>query len=421
MSSVYVGRNLRKFESAPQFSGITRVVLQVSDELEYSAGTDTGRTLTAANPWGNQARAEVILAQVKGYAYQPYRATGAIVDAAAELGDAVSVNGVYSGVYALTRRYGGIQFADLNAPSDEEIDHEYPYKSQQERKITRQFRDVRASLKVQADRISAEVEDRTSAVNTLYGALTVQADRITQEVSERQGAVQSLNSALILQSNQIEAKVSKTGGDNESFAYSILSDHCSMAANGNEVFRVDKNGASINGIIRATGGKIGGFDITQDSLSYNNQVWGGTNTTGIYIGISGIQLGKNFRVDSAGNLKAASGEFDGYVKAGNIQYGDGNGYLSGSGLASHSVYGSQIGYNTISTAYTSGGINTSLGYADYANGVFNGWNTATWFKGTYVNCRYLTVNDEAVAPMKITFATPSGGSRSIWVLGRSIS
>lgn len=396
MSSVYVGRNLRKFESAPKFSGITRVVLQVSDELEYSAGTDTGRTLTAANPWGNQARAEDILAQVKGYAYQPYRATGAIVDAAAELGDAVSVNGVYSGVYALTRRYGGIQFADLNAPSDEEIDHEYPYKSQQERKITRQFRDVRASLRVQADRISAEVEDRTSAVNTLYGALTVQAGRI-------------------------DAKVSKTGGESASFGWELDESSWTLRSNNSIVLQATKDGLEIKGKITATSGKIGGFDITQDSLSYNNQAWGGTNTTGIYIGPSGIQLGKNFRVDSAGNLKAATGEFDGYVKAGNIQYGGDSGYLSGSGLASHSVYGSQIGYNTISTAYTSGGINTSLGYADYANGVFNGWNTATWFKGTYVNCRYLTVNDEAVAPMKITFATPSGGSRSIWVLGRSIS
>ena len=30
----------------------------------------------------------------------------------------------------------------------------------------------------------------------------------------------------------------------------------------------------------------------------------------------------------------------------------------------------------MTTYNTTGGINTSLGYADYANGVFNGWNEA---------------------------------------------
>ena len=53
-----------------------------------------------------------------------------------------------------------------------------------------------------------------------------------------------------------------------------------------------------------------------------------------------------------------------------------NGYFSGSGLESHTVSGNRLQYNTVSTSYTSGGINTSLGYADYANGVFNGWNKA---------------------------------------------
>ena len=242
MSSVYIGKNLRKFERAPQFPAYTKVVLQVSDEIEYSAGTDTGRTLTMVNPWGTQKRAEEILAQIKGFAYQPYSASGAIVDAAAELGDAVSVNGVHGGVYALTRHYGGIQFTDLNAPSDEEIDHEYPYKSPQDRRVTRQFREVRGSLSIQADRITAEVEERKSSMETVMGELSVQA-------------------------GQISAKVSKTGGDSESFAWDMQTDHFAFIANNSDVFRVDKTGAEVKGIIRATGGKIGGFDIQSAYLS----------------------------------------------------------------------------------------------------------------------------------------------------------
>lgn len=351
MSSVYIGKNLRKFEGAPQFSGYTKVVLQVSEETEYAAGTDTGRTLTLVNPWGTQKMADEILAQVKGFAYQPYSASGAIVDAAAELGDAISVNSVYSGVYGLTRRYGGIQFADLNAPSDEEIDHEYPYKSPQDRRVTRQFRDVRSSLSIQAAKIAAEVEERKSQIDSVKGELSIQ-------------------------SGQIEAKVSKTGGSPSTFGWALNESSWTIKANGSDVLKATKSGLEVYGKISAISGKIGGLTIESNYLSYNGQTWGGTNTQGLYLGPNGIQLGKNFKVDSAGNLTAASGTFTGNVYAGNIQYGGNYGTLPGAALTSHSVYGSQIGYNTVSTSYTSNGINTSLGYADFANGVFGGWNKA---------------------------------------------
>lgn len=289
MSSVYVGKNLRKFESVPQFVGYTRVVLQVSDDIEYSAGTDTGRTLTLVNPWGTQQLAEAILAQVKGFAYQPYSAFGAIVDAAAELGDAVSVNGIYSGVYELVRRYGGVQLADLSAPSDEEIDHEYPYKSPQDRTVNRQLREVRASLLIQADRIAAEVSERKNAYETLSSALTVQASKI-------------------------DAKVSKSGGSPSSFGWALDEKSWTLRSNNTVVLAATKDGVEITGKITATSGKIGGFDITKDSLSHNNHTWGGTNTSGIYIGPNGIQLGKNFKVDMQGKLTATGGTFDGTIK-----------------------------------------------------------------------------------------------------------
>lgn len=391
MSSVYIGKNLRKFERAPQFLGYTKVVLQVSDEIEYSAGTDTGRTLTLVNPWGTQKRAEEILAQIKGYSYQPYSASGAIVDAAAELGDAVSVNGVHGGVYALTRHYGGIQFSDLNAPGDEEIDHEYPYKSPHDRRVTRQFREVRASLSIQADRIAAEVEERKSSMESVMGELSVQA-------------------------GQISAKVNKTGGDASGFGWELDEKSWTIRSNNSVVLKATKDGVEIIGKITATSGKIGGFDITQNSLSFNNHTWGGTNSTGVYIGPNGIQLGKNFRVDSSGNLTAASGTFTGYVKAGRIQYGDDDGYFPGSGLESHSVYGSQIGYNTVTTAHTSNGINASLANADYSYGCLKGWNTISALHAGSLDTNDLTIEGHQIDRATIRYTNQSGGTSTAHVL-----
>lgn len=352
MSSVVsVGSRIGSFQTAPQFDGYTKVIIVVSDDVEYFAGTDVGRTLTLVNPWGTQAMAENILNNIKGYKYQPYTAKNAILDPAAELGDGINANFVYGGIYAMESKFGSMYRAAVSAPSDEEIDHEYPYVSKQDRKVTRSLYRLSSELRVQAGLISAEVSDRKTETKKLSAQLSLQA-------------------------GQISSKVEKTGGNFSSFGWALDDSSWTIKANSTDVLKATKNGLEVFGKVTATSGKIGGFDITADSLTYNNQGWGGTNTTGIYIGPSGIQFGRNFKVDAAGNLTAASGTFLGTVRAGNIQHGGDNGTLHASALTGHSITGSQIGYGAISTAYTSRGINTSLGYADYANEVFSGISTA---------------------------------------------
>ena len=382
-------RSVSSLEKQDVFDGYTKVVISVSDDVEYSAGTDTGRTMTLVCPWGTQAMAEKLLSRVRGFQYQPFTASGAHLDPSVELGDGVTVGKVYSGVFTKDVSHGALYTADVPAPGGEKINYQYEYRSPQDRKIERQNKEIRASL-------------------------SIQADRITQEVTERQAQAEEFRATFEVQSQQISAKVSQTGGSSQSFAWELVADHSSFISNGTEVFRVDSSGAQVNGVIRATSGKIGGFDIQSNYLSYNGQTWGGTNTTGAYIGQLGIQLGKNFKVDMQGNLTAASGTFTGNVYAGNIQYGGNYGTLPGSALTSHSVYGNQIGYSTISTAYTNGGINTSLGYADYANGVFGGWNTANYTKAhnLFVD-KEMTLRDSIIGKKTLMVATPNGGTETI--------
>ena len=291
--------------------------------------------------------AETLLSRVLGFQYQPFTASGAHLDPSVELGDGVTVGKVYSGVFTKDVSHGPLYTADISAPGGEKINYQYEYKSPQERKVERQNREIRASL-------------------------SIQADRITQEVAERQAQAEEFRATFEVQSQQISAKVSKTGGSSSSFGWELTDTSWTLKANSSTVLQATKSGVEITGKITATSGKIGGFDIQSNYLSYNGQTWGGTNTAGAYIGISGIQLGKNFKVDMQGNLTASSGTFTGNVYAGNIQYGNSAGYLSGSGISSGSISGNRLGANTVTTAYTSGGMNPSLGYADYANGALVG-------------------------------------------------
>lgn len=380
---------LGDFSGSKAYAPWSRVVLQVDENLSYTAGDDTGRTLTAANPFGTQQMAEDMLRRLKGSSYQPYSGTDALLDPAAELGDAVEIRGYYGGIYGWTRKPGKLYSADIFAPSDEEIDHEYPYKSSQERTVTRQNRETKANLRVLADRILAEVEARETDGRAIRAALEVQA-------------------------REISAKVSQEGGNSASFGWSLTPEAMVWSAGGGEIVRFDADGAAIKGKIDALSGKIGGFDIREDCLSYNGQSWGGTNTWGAYLGTDGLQLGQNFRVDMAGNLEAASGRFTGEVYAGRISYGGAAGTFDGGGITQGSVsggYGGQIGGGSVSTYNTTGGVNTSLGYANFANDVFN-WRQVA----PYVCCQYIVIDSRRYSPGIIRYKNQNGTTTTTRVL-----
>lgn len=390
--TTYLGRKIRRFSSSPQFDGYSKVIIIVSDEIEYTAGNDLGRTMRLTCPWGTPEMAENILESIRGYQYQPYIAEDAILDPAVELGDGVTANNVYGGVYTQKIKFGPLLRATVSAPEDEEINHEYPYKSKPNKEITREAKMLRASLAIQADRITAEITDRQNDVATLTAQLQIQA-------------------------GLIEAKVSKTGGsDDSSFGWALTDSSWTIKGNKVEILKATKDGLEVYGKITATSGKIGGFDINKNYLSYNNQKWGGTLEQGIYIGQNGIQLGKSFKVDVNGNLQASSGKFTGTVYAGSIKYGKTEGYFSGSGISSGTITGNRLVSRTVGTAYVSAGINTSLGYADFSNDVFNGTERATTVKASS-----LVIGEKNIqfVPKTIAFVDGLGNARSWTVLAES--
>lgn len=348
---ISVARNAASLTAGKRATEYTKVILHVTDDVSYTVGNDLGLTMEYTHPFGTPEMARNILASISGYQHQSYDATSVLLDPAAQLGDGLDINGIYSGIVTMTSHYGPHFTADTGAPAIQEINQKVQFKSSQERQVERKFLETYAKLAIQADQISAEVEARKSDV-------------------------EQLNSLLAIQANQIAAKVSQSGGNPASFAWEMYAAYMRFLANNKEILRLDASGATLNGIINALGGTIGGFTILSDYLTYNNQKWGGTNTIGLYLGVNGLQLGRNCKIDMQGNADFTSANIRGTLRAGDLIYGGDAGYLSGSGLESHTVSGNRLQYNTVSTSYTSGGINTSLGYADYANGVFNGWNTA---------------------------------------------
>lgn len=391
---INVRKSLSSLEKQDTFNGYSKVVIVVSDEMEYSAGTGSGRTLTLDCPWGTQKMAEDILSRIQGFQYQPYTADGAHIDPAAEIGDGFAAGNLYSGIYSKNVSHGALYTANVSAPGGEKINYKYEYKTPTQRKIERHYSEMKSTFKVQADQISAEVSARIE-----------QGDELT--------------SRLDIQSDQISARVTKTGGSSSSFGWELLNDSWTVKANNTTVFRITKSGAEVRGKFIALSGKIGGLDIQSDYLSYNNQVWNGTNSRGIYIGVNGIQCGSEangVQITPTGDLYAENGYFRGSVSAGRIDYGGDDGYFNGGGITSGSIsggYDGQISGGSIGNYAVSGGINTSLGYADFANGVFNGWNTAS---NLSTEDKGLVIGGHTIAIASTSFRDGNGSTISLQYL-----
>ena len=176
----------------------------------------------------------------------------------------------------------------------------------------------------------------------------------------------------------------------------------------NTVLKADKNGLEVKGVIRATSGEIGGFDIQSNYLSYNGQTWGGTNTTGAYIGQSGIQLGKNFKVDMQGNLTATRGTFGSLsVDNGGSTVGTYSGSLSNCVGSVRKITGS------LSTGIKVG----DKGIATYVGDIVAGKITADYINAKlanaeYISCKALKNSGQTYSPRTIFYMKPDGSTGS---------
>lgn len=381
--SVFIGRSASGYTTTPELPKYTKVRINVDDDSCYEAGSGDN-VLELDCPWGSQQMANDILESIGEFVYRPYDTEWAKLDPAAELGDGVTINGVFSGIYVNETNFSTLMAARIAAPQENAVDHEYPYKSTTDRKTTRQFAETRASLRVNAENIQAEVTAR--------------------ETSEAE-----MRAALELHAQEIAARVTQTGGNSASFGWSLTADGFVLESSGQKVFKATKDGVDITGKITATSGFIGsknkGFTITDNAI-YNalSSLYGTVN--GVYIGTDGIALGGGkFRVNSYGQLYATDGTFTGNVYANRIQTGGDAG----------TIQGSQIGSGTITTANTNGYLNGGIANGYYAGDVFSGAaiadNLSSWNIGSAQNGRlFIGGQTVFVTGKSIPYMKPDGTS-----------
>lgn len=312
----------------------------------------SGRVIDIVNPFATQQMASDILSGMiysSGVAmdYKPFSAN-AVIPPHFEIGDAVIINNNQHGIYAFETAAARLARSVINASTDEEIDHEYPFKSDVKgRQITRKFGAVQAQFAVQAGLIAA--------------------------------------------------KVSRTG-ENEShtFGWSLTENgffinNGEVRADGSDLFTFNSTGLHVKGDIEAQTGHIGGsngFTIQSGKLYSGKSSFNSTGN-GVYIGTDGISLGPGFSVSTSGNLVATSGTFGSLNISG--------GHTSGSYYGNLSGCGGSVGRGlTVGESRSIGSVVDRVDaiYADYVKASTI---TASYINSLFNSSTYLSVRNASVS------------------------
>lgn len=350
MDKTYLGRRLAKFSPGIASQPISKVeLLNDTGDVVGVSGSDTGRTLTAMQPDGTNAMAAAILAKVSGYKHVGYEGSKALLDPAVELGDAVTVDGLYVPLIALDMTFDPLLAPDISAPDADELDDEYPYKSATQRQIERNMAKTRSLITKTSEEIMLKVEGidgkYTEVKTTLDGLTVTDASGTTKingsSIKTDNLYVDAANIKGTLTADQIQTGSIRVGDlkDGSNYATKTYVDN-NAGLNANEVnsaIATYIDGTSITAqklrgqtveLLANSNTKVGEISLVETNVDYGvgiKSLYGGIkleSATNVYLKASGayggfITLSNNIVSLGGGELYIGSQMYGNILPAGN--------------------------------------------------------------------------------------------------------
>lgn len=186
---VFLGTRMAQLDTSPSLAPVSKVILAVDSENAYIAGDDTGRTIEVTCPYGTQEMANNILAALSAYTYTPAMAQDAILDPAAEIGDGLTMGGVYTILAQSTLTFDGLMTSDAGAPGQAEQESEYKYQSPVIADINWQLAQTRSLISKTSEEILLKVENELEGLSSSF---SVQLQQIQSQVTGLNGQVSSI-------------------------------------------------------------------------------------------------------------------------------------------------------------------------------------------------------------------------------------
>lgn len=286
MDSVFLGANAASFERKGESQAISKITLVVDEENFYSAGDDTGYELTADCPWATQAMADALLTAMRGRTITAYAAGSALLDISAELGDGITVNGVYSEIGKMDITCDLMDTADVSSDVAGDVEQEYATVGSLTQTVNRVRKSV-TELIVEAGQITAHITD---VQNELESQITLTAESLTSQITDTKNGLESqiqqtttsLTSTITDTKNDLESQIQQTSSsltsqirDAEDNISSIEQkvDNITLGVNNGEdrsSISLSVDGVEVDSVtVRFTGGVVFESDLAEGNTSIN--------------------------------------------------------------------------------------------------------------------------------------------------------
>ena len=120
-----LGMSVKSVDYSDGLADITNIEMETESGTKVAIKEGNGYTLKATCNFADSSAAALCLSRVKYYSYRPFSATGARLDPAAEIGDEVYIDGLTYQIITIDWKIGPHITANLSAPFEETVDHEY--------------------------------------------------------------------------------------------------------------------------------------------------------------------------------------------------------------------------------------------------------------------------------------------------------
>lgn len=343
----YVGGDITSFSDNGKYKPISRVTLLVDDENSLTAGDDTGMEVIASCPHATQPMVNALLQTMKGYQYQAYEAGAANIDPAAELGDGVTVGGIYSPLSKLSD--DGRGYAGISSPGEAEMEDEYPAEGYITQEFNRKIAETRTTITKTSEEIMLKVEGidgkYTEVKTTLDGLTVTDASGTTKingsSIKTDNLYVDAANIKGTLTADQIQTGSIRVGDlkDGSNYATKTYVDN-NAGLNANEVnsaIATYIDGTSITAqklrgqtveLLANSNTKVGEISLVETNVDYGvgiKTLYGGIkleSATNVYLKASGayggfITLSNNIVSLGGGELYIGSQMYGNILPAGN--------------------------------------------------------------------------------------------------------
>ena len=343
----YVGGDITSFSDNGKYKPISRVTLLVDDENSLTAGDDAGMEVIASCPHATQPMVNALLQTMKGYQYQAYEAGAANIDPAAELGDGVTVGGIYSPLSKLSD--DGRGYAGISSPGEAEMEDEYPAEGYITQEFNRKIAETRTTITKTSEEIMLKVEGidgkYTEVKTTLDGLTVTDASGTTKingsSIKTDNLYVDAANIKGTLTADQIQTGSIRVGDlkDGSNYATKTYVDN-NAGLNANEVnsaIATYIDGTSITAqklrgqtveLLANSNTKVGEISLVETNVDYGvgiKTLYGGIkleSATNVYLKASGayggfITLSNNIVSLGGGELYIGSQMYGNILPAGN--------------------------------------------------------------------------------------------------------